>query len=70
MSKQKLPKAVMGMREVHDLWPLYSHVIETSQKVLENKFGFSKIMPNIVESELTFNKSLGLQSDIVLKEMY
>jgi histidyl-tRNA synthetase len=70
MSKQKIPRAIMGMKEVHELWPLYSHVIDTSRLVLESKFGFNAIMPNIVESELTFNKTLGLQSDIVLKEMY
>ena len=65
-----MPKTIRGMKEVHRLWPLYAHVIETSKQVLETKMGFSAIMPNIVESEKTYSKTLGLQSDIVLKEMY
>jgi histidyl-tRNA synthetase len=69
MSKQKVSKAVMGMREVHQTWPFFSHVIDSCKDILESK-GFNMILPNIVESELTFNKTLGLQSDIVLKEMY
>lgn len=70
MSKSKMPKAIQGMKEVYRFWPLYAHVIETCKQVLETKMGFSAIIPNIVESDQTFNKTLGLQSDIVLKEMY
>ena len=59
----------MGMREVHNTWPFYSHAIETCRNIIEQK-GFHFILPNLVEYESTYNKTLGLQSDIVLKEMY
>ena len=58
------------MKEVHHNWPFYSHAIETCKNILEKRFNHSFVLGNIVESELTFNKTLGLQSDIVLKEMY
>ena len=37
---------------------------------LANELGFQEIMPNILEHEVLFRRSLGLFSDIVAKEMY
>ena len=49
----------------------YTHVIEKSKTVLEGgQFGFQQMMPNIIEEEQLYKKSLGVTSDIVLKEMY
>ena len=46
-------------------------MIEKSRAVLEsNQFQFEQMMPNMIEEELLYRKSLGVTSDIVLKEMY
>ena len=33
-------------------------------------YGFREMMPNVIEEEQLYRKSLGVTSDIVLKEMY
>ena len=46
-------------------------MIDKSRQVLEsNRFRFTQIMPNMIEEEALYRKSLGVTSDIVLKEMY
>ena len=58
---------VRGMKEVFRNHKFYDQINMGFEKVL---LGYSKITPNIIEHEETFTKGLGLQSDIVLKEMY
>ena len=46
-------------------------MIDKSKEVLESsQFRFSQIMSNMIEEESLYRKSLGVTSDIVLKEMY
>ena len=62
----------MATRVVPDFirMPLYRHVISASQDVLEDKYGFDQVMSNMVEPDTLYRKTLGVTSDIVLKEMY
>ena len=48
----------------------YLHIVHKCQNVLEKEFGFEQTMARIVENEEVFAKTLGVTSDIVLKEMY
>lgn len=50
--------------------PKYSKVIASSQQVLETQYGYQQVMPNLIEPESLYRKTLGVTSDIVLKEMY
>ena len=61
--------SVKGMKEVFHNWNYYHHVVDSFKPIIQNQ-GFQRILPNTVEHESTFTKSLGVQSDIVLKEMY
>ena len=46
-------------------------MIEGAKTVFESgSYGFQEIMPNLIEEEQLYKKSLGVTSDIVLKEMY
>lgn len=58
-----------GMKEVYHDWPIYRYMIKSIREQVEHD-GFSRVLPLVVENADTFQKSLGLQSDIVLKEMY
>lgn len=48
---------------------LYRHVLDSARETLELQ-GYEEVMPNVIESESLYKKTLGLTSDIVLKEMY
>ena len=49
----------------------YQAVIEGAKTVFESgPYGFQEMMPNLIEEEQLYKKSLGVTSDIVLKEMY
>ncbi len=58
---------IRGMKEIFRNHRFYDQINAGFEKVLT---GYDKITPNIIEHEETFTKGLGLQSDIVLKEMY
>lgn len=60
-------QSVRGMKEIFRNHRFYDQVHTGFEKVLGS---YDKITPNMIENEETFTKSLGLQSDIVLKEMY
>ena len=58
---------------IHTIFSIhhYQAVIEGAKKVLERStYGFQEMMPNLIEEEQLYKKSLGVTSDIVLKEMY
>ena len=58
---------------IHTIFSIhhYQAVIEGAKKVLESgTYGFQEMMPNLIEEEQLYKKSLGVTSDIVLKEMY
>lgn len=58
------------MKDIFSKWPLYEHVTSSFKEVLEDKHRYRRIMPAVVEHEEVFMKTLGVQSDIVQKEMY
>ena len=59
------------MKDVFEKLPLYERVRTSFKDVLEgDRHSFRKIEPNLVEHEEVFAKTLGVSSDIVLKEMY
>ena len=58
------------MKDVFAKFPLYERVCNSFKSVLEDKHSFRRIVPNLVEHEEVFAKTLGVSSDIVLKEMY
>ena len=60
-------QSVRGMKEIFRNHKYYDQVQAGFEHVLT---GYDKITPNLIEHESTFTKGLGLQSDIVLKEMY
>ena len=50
---------------------LYRHVVNGARSVLEgSSYDYKEMIPNLIEDESLYNKSLGVTSDIVLKEMY
>ena len=62
---------VKGMKHVIGRDALkYQAIVDQCRDVLEKNYGFSPTFPSIVEQEKVFAKTLGVQSDIVLKEMY
>ena len=64
-------KPVNGMKDLmHRAMPRYRKVIEETRSVLEGRYGYQEVMPNLVESERLYRRTLGVTSDIVLKEMY
>jgi len=66
-------KAVKGMKDVlpgSQSGKLYRHVIDQSRSVLESQYGFEQALVNVIEQESLYKKTLGVTSDIVLKEMY
>ena len=69
MAKNVPLGGVRGMKEVFHEWPTYRYIVQNFTKQVET-CNYRRVIPNIVEHEDTFNKSLGVQSDIVLKEMY
>ena len=63
-------QSVKGMRAVLPAqMASYRHVLDRARASLESQ-GCREIMPNLVESESLYKKTLGVTSDIVLKEMY
>ena len=48
----------------------YRRVLETSQRILEEQYNYKQALVNVVEPESLYVKTLGVTSDIVLKEMY
>ena len=54
--------SVKGMKEVFRNWPYYNKILQGFQQELSD---YNHIIPNLVEYESTFTKSLGIQSDIV-----
>lgn len=67
-SKQFAPlQPVRGMKEVFRNFNYYSRIVDSFKTELQD---YQRILPNMVENESTFTKGLGVQSDIVLKEMY
>ena len=63
-------KDMKGMRDIFELYPYFYHVRRCSEKVVQNKYGYSHIIPNILERQSTYIHSLGSLSEIVQKEMY
>jgi len=62
---------VKGMKHVGGSDALkYQTIVDRCRAILEQNYGFSPTLPSIVEQEKVFVKTLGVQSDIVLKEMY
>lgn len=59
---------VRGMKEVFRNYPVFHKIVSSFDFTLKDDY--QHIIPNIVENEATFTKGLGVQSDIVLKEMY
>jgi histidyl-tRNA synthetase len=60
-------QSVKGMKEIFRNHKFYDKVVQGFESQLQD---YDKITTNIIEHETTFTKGLGLQSDIVLKEMY
>ena len=55
------------MKEVFRTYPLFERILSSfGTELRDHNF----ILPNLVEPQQTFTKGLGVQSDIVLKEMY
>ena len=58
------------MKDVYSQWPLYNHILRYTRPILEEKYGYNRLLQNTMEREEVFSRSLGLSSDIVSKEMY
>jgi histidyl-tRNA synthetase len=67
------PRKFQAIKGVRDLLPaetpLWNHVEETAREVF-GTFGFSEIRPPIFEPTELFARSIGLDTDVVSKEMY
>ena len=67
------PRKFQAIKGVRDLLPaetpLWNHVEETAHAVF-GTFGFSEIRPPIFEPTELFARSIGLDTDVVSKEMY
>ena len=64
---------IQPVRGTHDIYGIdleKFNIIKKLIKVSANSFGFNEIITPIFESSDLFNKPLGEQSDVVLKEMY
>ena len=71
LGNNQMIKPVNGMKDLmHRAMPRYRKVIEETRSVLESRYGYQEVMPNLVESERLYRRTLGVTSDIVLKEMY
>jgi histidyl-tRNA synthetase len=69
-SKQRKFQAVRGVRDLLPAeTPLWNHVEETAHAVF-GTFGFSEIRLPIFEPTELFARSIGLDTDVVSKEMY
>ncbi len=67
------PRKFQAIKGVRDLLPaetpLWNHVEETADVVF-GTFGFSEIRPPVFEPTELFARSIGLDTDVVSKEMY
>ena len=64
-------RGVRGMRDVLGMqMHSYRRVLDASQCILEGEYGYELALTNMVEPETLYRKTLGVTSDIVLKEMY
>src|ERR1700675_1771298 len=67
------PRKFQAIKGVRDLLPaetpLWNHVEETAHAVF-GRFGLSEIRPPIFEPTELFARSIGLDTDVVSKEMY
>src|SRR6202162_10160 len=67
------PRKFQAIKGVRDLLPaetpLWNHVEQTARAVFAT-FGFSEIRPPIFEPTELFARSIGLDTDVVSKEMY
>ena len=61
--------SVRGIKEVFHNWNYYQHVVDSFKPIIQAQ-GFRRILPNTVEHKSTLTRSLGVQSEIILKEMY
>jgi len=72
-AKQARPRKFQAIKGVRDLLPaetpLWNHVEETARKVF-GTFGFGEIRLPIFEPTELFARSIGLDTDVVSKEMY
>ncbi len=72
-AKQSKPRKFQAIKGVRDLLPaetpLWNHVEETARAVF-GAFGFGEIRVPIFEPTELFARSIGLDTDVVSKEMY
>jgi histidyl-tRNA synthetase len=69
-AKPRKFQAIKGVRDLLPVeTPLWNHVEETAHAVF-GTFGFSEIRPPIFEPTELFARSIGLDTDVVSKEMY
>jgi histidyl-tRNA synthetase len=69
-AKPRKFQAIKGVRDLlPDETPLWNHVEETAHAVFDT-FGFSEIRLPIFEPTELFARSIGLDTDVVSKEMY
>src|SRR5712691_6122686 len=71
--KEEKPRKFQAIRGTRDLLPpetgLWNRVEHTAHKVFAT-FGFGEIRPPIFEPTELFARSIGLETDVVSKEMY
>ena len=63
-------KSIRGMHDIHGLEFLHQKQIIELFESVANKFNFKPIATPIMEFDEIFSRTLGLSSDVVMKEMY
>ena len=71
--KEEKPRKFQAIRGTRDLLPpetaLWNRVEQTAHEVFAT-FGFGEIRPPVFEPTELFARSIGLDTDVVAKEMY
>ena len=63
-------KQMRGLKDIFHRYPFYEHVLAKCKPILQELYGYRRIVPNMIEHKEVFTRSLGISSDIVRKEMY
>ena len=63
-------KSIRGMHDIHGSVFLHQKQIIELFESVANKFNFKPIATPIMEFDEIFSRTLGLSSDVVMKEMY